>query len=162
MQHCIILLRHGAASFDAFNDHLRPLITAGRQEVQRTSGHLRPWLHKGTTRILASDALRTRQTAEVLAGECDIPESDILTDPELYGATPGLWLKKIPAAVTPGNTETLVCVGHNPTMSQLLNVLTGTTDHMRTASAAVIDTWWDGADVVLPARLVDYFTADGS
>ena len=157
MHQQLILMRHGQATFEASSDYLRPLTEAGRDSVQRTAEHLQARQLPGNVVILSSDTLRTRQSAEILARHCQIPTERIHTDPELYGATPGLWLKKIPEFLKHTPAEVLVCIGHNPTMSQLMAILTGQTTHMRAGAAALIDTQWQGSEVVLPGTLVDYF-----
>ncbi len=157
MRHKLILLRHGHATFEGSSDFLRPLSTAGREAIRRTARHLKPYLPNSGIAILSSDTLRTRESADILAQECHIDRSFIHTDCELYGATPGLWLKKIPAFLHNVPVAALIAIGHNPAMSQLLAILTGKTIHMHTGACAVTDTEWKDDQLVLPATLVDYF-----
>jgi len=157
MHQQLILMRHGQATFEASSDYLRPLTEAGRASVRHTAERLQALLEPAKTAILSSDTLRTRQSAEILAHHCQIPASRVHTDPELYGATPGLWLKKTPEFLRHMSSSVLVCIGHNPAMSQLMAILTGQTTHMRAGAAAMIDTEWKGSELVLPGTLVDYF-----
>ncbi len=162
MHHQLILMRHGHATFEASSDYLRPLTEAGRAAVAQTAAQLRQWLASKPATILTSDTLRTRQSAEIVAETCAIPPDNILSDPELYGATPGLWLKKIPQVLRQTGRDVLICMGHNPAMSQLMSILTGETTHMRAGSAALIDSLWQGDEVVLPAERLDFFDPNPS
>ncbi len=73
--------------------------------------------------ILSSGAKRAKKTAKGLAKELDY-KGEILFDDALYFTEPEEMMEKI--RDTDDRCETLFLVGHNPEMTELSNLLTGT------------------------------------
>jgi phosphohistidine phosphatase len=110
----LFILRHAKSSWDdpGLDDHERPLAPRGLRAVAVLAEHLKangiePEL------VLCSTSRRTRETLEGIhaAGEHVI-------EPELYGASTEdlvARLRRVPAEV-----ESVMVVGHNPTMQTLV------------------------------------------
>lgn len=125
----LILWRHAEAE-PGIPDLERALTSKGQKQARRMADWLTSQL-PDSCRILVSPALRTLQTAEALGRKFKI-------QPELApGAEPEDLLK---AANWPAGKESVLIVGHQPTLGQLAALLlTGEADDwdMRKASA-----WW--------------------
>lgn len=108
----LVLMRHAKSSYpDGVTDHYRPLAPRG----QREAGLAGTWIrdHVSTIeRILCSTATRTRETLALT--DIDAPV-DFLD--RLYGATPGALINEVNAV--DDAVQTLLVVGHEPTMSQV-------------------------------------------
>ncbi len=120
MRRRLIVARHAEASTRG-PDHDRPQTARGR----RQAGDLGRFLAAGgrsADAVVASSALRARQTAEI-AVRCGASTAPVELSAELYGADAGealAVLSRQPAAVS-----TLLLVGHEPSCSRLLWTLTG-------------------------------------
>ncbi len=66
--------------------------------------------------LLVSPALRTRETATIVAAELDLP-LQLTIEPELYPGDPALLLR--PLSRCPAEYATVMIVGHNPGISEL-------------------------------------------
>jgi phosphohistidine phosphatase len=95
--------------------------------------------------ILTSDALRAHTTALAVAEAAEYT-GDIRVDPMLYLAGPDdilAVLKSLPD----GDAATVMIVGHNPGLEDLIERLTGAREEMPTAALArlalPIDLWAD-------------------
>jgi phosphohistidine phosphatase len=122
------LLRHAsaAASPTDGNDFDRPLTPHGLAEASALGRHLRA-AGESPGLLMASPALRTRQTAEALASELSLPPEHIALEPRLYLAEAEEILGVIREA--PVETTHLVVVGHNPGLSQLASWLARSAGH---------------------------------
>jgi phosphohistidine phosphatase len=132
----LLVLRHAKSSWDdpALDDHERPLNKRGRRDAPRVGELVRDY---GLTPdvVLSSDAVRARLTAEAVA-EAAHYAGDILLDPQLYLAGPAEILSLLPAVRE--NAETVMIVGHNPGLEQLVEQLTGERQDLPTAALAQI------------------------
>jgi len=94
--------------------------------------------------VISSDALRARLTAEAVA-ETARYTGEILLDPDLYMAGPADILSLLPRVRE--NADTVMIVGHNPGLEQLVEQLTGERQDLPTAALAQIglpiDQWRD-------------------
>lgn len=118
----LLILRHAKATFESASgeDVDRPLTEAGKQQAQKLGFKL-----KGRNLQLdaawVSHALRTQQTCFLLfatAGfSLDLAEEAMW----IYQADYRAILEKIKA--TNDSIDSLLIVGHNPTMTQLVNAL---------------------------------------
>jgi len=109
----LILWRHAQAE-DGEPDLDRALTPRGVKDAARVARWLRARLERGTTRVVCSPAVRTRQTADSL--ELDYEVSDALA--------PGAPPRAVLAAIGwPSGTGTLIVVGHNPWIGQLAALL---------------------------------------
>lgn len=108
----LILWRHAEAA-DGVPDHARKLTARGRQQAQRMAEWLRPRL-PADTRVLASPAVRTQETAEALGRPFE-------TSPRLAVGADVADL--IAATGWPDDTGTVLVVGHQPTLGQVAALL---------------------------------------
>lgn len=108
----LLLLRHAKSDYpDGVADHERPLAPRGIREAGLAGDWLRAHA-PAIDAVLCSTATRTRQTLE--RTQIDAPAT--FAD-RLYDASPGTVIEEI-NGVDPG-VETLLVVGHEPTMSNL-------------------------------------------
>lgn len=114
----LVLMRHAKSDYPAgVSDHERPLAARGRHEA----GLAGQWLRDNAPAIdaiLCSSAVRTRQTLKRTGVEAPVSYLD-----ELYGAAPGTMIAEI-NRVEDG-VETLLVVGHEPTISDVALGLAG-------------------------------------
>ena len=131
----LILLRHGKSDWSGGEpDHLRPLARRGRRQAP-VAGR---WLaeHVGVIDLaVVSPAERTLETWRLAAAELAVPPP-VREDDRVYaGSAPSLLgvLQELP-----GEVATVVLVGHNPGVEDLVASLTGRWVPMPTSSLAVI------------------------
>ena len=86
--------------------------------------------------VLSSDALRARQTAEAAAKAACYP-GEILVDGRLYGASPGD-IVKVLRTIDATQAATVMIVGHNPGLEELVAHLTRERQELSTAALAQI------------------------
>ncbi len=141
----LLLLRHAKSSWKdtALDDHDRPLNVRGKRDAPRM-GRL---LHeKGILpdRIVSSSAKRARRTAEKVAEAAGFDGPLDVTD-VLYLASPRDYFSVLRGV--PLEDCTVMVVGHNPGMEELLSVLTGRQEPLSTAALVQvelsIDAWTD-------------------
>ena len=101
----LILWRHAEAE-DGFEDEKRKLTAKGRKQALEMAQWLSARLPKHY-HVIASPAVRTRETAKALADRCTLSEDIGL------GASPDSILR---AAGWPRSTQAVVIVGHQPTL----------------------------------------------
>lgn len=118
-------MRHAHADWPSFqgNDFDRPLTPEGEREAQRAAAAIRAAGHAPTL-LLASAARRTRQTAEILAGELGLPATALQFDATLYNATATVLAAQLQAAARQ-SAGLVLLVAHNPGISQLARQWTG-------------------------------------
>ncbi len=129
----LLLMRHGkAADFtDSSTDFDRPLAAAGRDQAERAGR----WLQQQgriPDLIIASPALRTRQTAERVAEVVELL-GPVELAPSLYNAPAGRLIEVLEQA----EAERVMLVGHNPGISHCWQIITGRPDNFHTASLGV-------------------------
>ena len=141
----MLVLRHAKSSWNdpALDDHERPLNKRGRRDAPRM-GKLAREYGLIPDVVISSDAVRARLTAEAVA-EAARYAGEILLDPRLYMACPADILLLLPTvAEDPG---TVMIVGHNPGLENLVEQLTGERQDLPTAALAQIglpiDQWRD-------------------
>ena len=135
----LIVVRHAKATHrPGFADIERPLTSRVRRDATAAgewllSQRLVPEL------VLCSTSRRTRQTWDQLAaGLAAGPDIEVQYDPQLYLGDEDDVLDAVGA--TPGDIQTLMIVGHNPSMQQVAAGLTGQADlGFPTTAVAVID-----------------------
>ena len=141
----LLVLRHAKSSWDdsARDDHERPLSKRGQRDGPRMGELVRD---NGLIPdiVISSDAVRARQTAEAVA-ESARYEGEILLDQNLYMAGPADILSLL--RTVRKNAETVMIVGHNPGLEELVERLTGKPQDLPTAALAQIvlpiDQWRD-------------------
>ncbi|MGE0371159.1 MAG: histidine phosphatase family protein [Gammaproteobacteria bacterium] len=118
----LLILRHAKSDRDgaAVDDFARPLAARGRRDAPRMGR----WLRTRGLRpdlVLSSPALRTRQTTEAVQEALELPAERLRFDDRLYLAALATLLAVI--ADCPARTGTLLLVGHNPGLEELLEHL---------------------------------------
>ena len=125
-QHRLLLLRHAKSSWDdpELADHDRPLAARGRRAAKAIRRHVRD-AKVDPQLVLCSSAVRAVQTWEAIRdGIAGDPEVEISRDLYEAGAEDLLdRLHGVPEAV-----ESVLLVGHNPSMEELASELSGTGD----------------------------------
>jgi phosphohistidine phosphatase len=141
----LLVLRHAKSSWDgpARDDHERPLNPRGRRDAPRMGELVREYGLIPDV-VISSDAVRARLTAEAMA-EAAHYTGEILLDERLYMASLDdilLLLRRVRQ-----NAETVMIVGHNPGLEELVEQLTGERQDLPTAALAQIvlpiDRWRD-------------------
>lgn len=148
----LILLRHGKSDWSGVEpDHLRPLARRGRRQVPEAGR----WLADNVGVIdlaVVSPAERTRETWRLAAAELAVPPP-VREDDRVYGGSARSLLGVLQEL--PEEVATLVLVGHNPGVEDLVASLTGRTVSMPTSALAVIDLagpWSAAADTAADLR----------
>ena len=133
----LLVLRHAKSSWNdsTVADHERPLNERGRHDAPRVGELLRK--HRQTPElIVSSDAVRARLTAEAVAKAARY-DGEILVDPRLYLASAADILEVL-RDVGDTEAETVMVVGHNPGLEELVEHLTGDPQTLPTAALARI------------------------
>ena len=136
----LILLRHAKSDWSGDEADIdRPLAGRGLRQAPRAGR----WLARSFDRIdlaVLSPANRAQCTWELASAELE-NRPPILTDDRAYAASASQLLAVVRAL--PNDAETVVVVGHNPGMEDLVSLLTGEQVSMPTSAFAVIGV--DGA-----------------
>lgn len=108
----LLLMRHAKSDYpDGVADHERPLAPRGIREA----GLAGDWIRANVPAVgavLCSTSTRTRQTLARTGIDADVQYDD-----DLYDTTPGAVIDLVNG--TSDDVETLLVVGHEPTMSML-------------------------------------------
>lgn len=139
-----MLVRHGEANDFAEDgqDFLRDLSEKGQQHIE-TLGTKLPLFLTQEFLMICSPANRTYQTAEIILKNFDPNATPFIVE-DLYLAAPDVMLELINDA--PDQFESILLVGHNPGISQLIDYLCGTFGTtLKTGTCAIInidvDSW---------------------
>lgn len=129
-------MRHAKSdwSADYGSDHDRPLNERGVRSA-RVMGQVLAESGVIPELVVSSTAVRARSTAS-LANEAGAWGSEIVLEPGLYGTGPD---SAVQVAAEAPDAGRLMLVGHQPTWSILVSVLTGERVEMKTATVAAID-----------------------
>jgi phosphohistidine phosphatase len=131
----LALLRHAKSDWpDGVPDLQRPVGERGLREAPLTGR----WLRDSVPPIdivVCSPAVRARQTWTLAVGKLGY-DPPVRFDDRLYGQ-PTATLMEVVGDLPPKATTALF-VGHNPELSQLVGVLTGTQVELKTSSIAVV------------------------
>ena len=121
----LLLMRHAKSSWSdpELSDAERPLNKRGLRDAPRMGGRLRERLAGTRPTIVASTALRSRATANLLAGELGIAEAAVRILPELYLATPAELASAV--ELLDDALECVLLVGHNPGMTEFAAEMSG-------------------------------------
>ena len=134
----IYLVRHAKANKEIANidDFNRTLIERGENDAKLIANHINnkkfiPEL------IISSSATRAFATATIFSDILKFPIEKILSNSEVYNSTTESLTKVIKNISDDYNS--IMIIGHNPTMTYLVNFLTDSfLDHMPTSSFASI------------------------
>src|SRR5688572_22674308 len=132
----LLVLRHAKSSWNdpALDDHERPLNERGRRDAPRMGELVREYGLIPDI-VISSDAVRAQLTAEAVA-EAARYAGEILLDQRLYIASPADILSLL--RTVRENAETIMIVGHNPGLEELVEHLTGKCPDLPTATLAQI------------------------
>jgi phosphohistidine phosphatase len=142
----LLVLRHAKSSWNdsTLVDHDRPLNKRGHRDAPRMGELVRDERLTPDV-IISSDAIRAQMTAEGVA-EAAGYAGEILLDHLLYLASPDDILAVL-RTVPETNARTVMIVGHNPGLEDLVEQLTGEQQDLPTAALAQIvlpiDRWRD-------------------
>ena len=141
----LLVLRHAKSSWSdpALDDHERPLNKRGRRDGPRMGELVREYGLMPDL-VISSDAVRARLTAEAVV-EAARYAGEIRLDQQLYMASPADILSLL--RTVREKAETVMIVGHNPGLEELVEQLTGERQDLPTAALAQIvlpiDQWRD-------------------
>lgn len=128
----LYFLRHGDAEA-GMDDHNRPLSAKGETRTAN-SARVMAALAIKPTRVFASPRIRARRTAEIVAAALNVPVE--VRDEVNFGFDVAAVRSLI--AGLPDDAEVLF-VGHEPSMSGLVNALSGANVAMKKGGLARID-----------------------
>ena len=131
----LLLMRHAKSSWKdaSLADHDRPLNKRGQRDAPRM-GTLLSDERLNPACIVSSSATRALSTAEIIARSTNCDRLDL--DSALYHASVMTWLETLERLPS---CSPVLCVGHNPGLEHLLEILAGEWHRMPTAAIAVID-----------------------
>lgn len=144
----LIVVRHGKSDWAGDEpDRQRPLAKRGRRQAPEAAA----WIaehHPAVDLAVVSPAVRAQETWQIVADHLgDTPA--VRTDERVYAA----WGRDLVALVRelPEAATTVVLVGHNPGLEELVADLTGEGVELPTSAIAVIgfDGGWDADARVL-------------
>jgi phosphohistidine phosphatase len=120
----LYLLRHAKSSWDdpELKDFERPLADRGRRDVPVMASRFQQRGSKLDC-IICSPAARAKTTAKLMAEELGFDADEVASNPELYFAGAGMFLKA--ARLVDDHFESAMLVGHNPAITEFANLMTG-------------------------------------
>jgi len=152
----LLVLRHAKSSWreSELADHDRPLNKRGKRDAPRMGELMRvegllPDL------ILTSSARRAHRTAELVA-EASGYDGEVQVSRDLYAAGPEEFVEAL-AGLMPV-LDTVLVVGHNPGVEELLEMLTDEAPAMPTAALAQVELdieGWADLEGEVTGRLVN-------
>jgi phosphohistidine phosphatase len=152
----LLILRHAKSSWAnaSQDDWHRPLNERGQEDAPRVG----MWLRERSVVpdvIMTSDAVRARTTAQAVARAAGYTR-DLILEPALYLAKPSDALAILNAVQD--EAHTVMLVGHNPGLEDLVRQLTG--DYLGLVTAAIVDleipiSRWSELDGDTAASIVD-------
>lgn len=146
----LLILRHAKSDWNEpdLADHDRPLGGRGKRDAPRI-GRLMRDEQLVPDFIISSTAKRARKTAKLVA-EASGYEGEISLDETLYLGSPEDYLDAL--RQTPENCQSVMIVGHNPGLEELVEALTGEVEALPTAALAKValpvDRWRDVSENV--------------
>jgi phosphohistidine phosphatase len=134
----LYLVRHAKSSWEraGLTDEERPLLPGGIEKTKKIVGFL---VGKGIKPdlIISSHAVRAYETAKILAKGIGFPPEKIMIERGVYEGPYDRILDVIYG--TAGNINSLMIVGHNPTITGIVNLfLHPGIEDMRTSAVASI------------------------
>ncbi len=161
----LLVMRHAKSDWNAEygGDHERPLNDRGIRSA-RIMGRVLAADGLEPDLVVTSTAVRARSTAS-LAKAAGGWGCEIILDSSLYGTGADA---AVQSATSVADSDRLMLVGHQPTWSILVSILTGEQADMKTATVVAIDfdidAWKDlpsvRGDVSATYQPQDYFGSD--
>jgi phosphohistidine phosphatase len=132
----VLILRHAKSSWSdsGLADIDRPLNKRGKRDAPRIGTLLREE-DSVPDLILSSPALRARKTAEAV-GESSGYEGEIEINDDFYPGDPQAYIETLQSL--PDDIQSVMVVGHNPGLEELLDTLTGESAALPTAALAKV------------------------
>jgi len=120
----LLILRHAKSDWngDMANDFVRPLAKRGKKDAPRVG----EWLYREglvPDFVISSPAERTRQTVTKVCKSLDYKKKNIVWDEAIYEAGVPRLLEVLGRC--PRTASTVLLVGHNPGLEELLSFLAG-------------------------------------
>ncbi|MDX8412464.1 MAG: histidine phosphatase family protein [Mariprofundales bacterium] len=140
----LLILRHGEAA-NHLRDIKRPLTGRGRSDVVEIGN----WLRQQGLQpdlVIASSAERTTETAHLCCEAAGVDTGSIRRERALYHADCDGWLAEL--ASVPEGVNTVLLIGHNPTLSWLASQLADRSIMLEPANLVhliISDAHWNGA-----------------
>ena len=133
----LLIMRHAKSDYpaDVQSDFDRPLNERGRKDLPRVAQLLGDFGPRPEA-IVASPALRARQTAAGLIKALDLAENALNFDESLYLALPHTLAQA--AAKLPEAAQTGLLIAHNPGLEEWIGQLSGARIALPTAGLAAI------------------------
>ena len=159
----LLILRHAKSSWanSSLDDWHRPLNERGLRDAPRVGDWLRAQSLVPDL-IITSDAVRARTTAQVVATSAGYAR-ELGVEPSLYLATPADIIAAL-NGVPDDTAGSVMIVGHNPGLEDLIEQLTGEGRDLPTAALVQLeipaDSWRD-VDVSVGATIVDAWQPKG-
>lgn len=139
-----MLVRHGQANdfAEGDQDFLRDLSSKGKKDIMKLGQKLPLWLDHEFL-LMTSPANRTYQTSKIILENFDKDAEPFIIE-DLYLADPNCLLEILNDI--PDEFQSVLLIGHNPGLSQLIDYLCGTHNtSLKTGACAIInceiDTW---------------------
>ena len=133
--HTLVLLRHAKSDWSGEEaDIARPLADRGRRQAPEAGR----WLNASIELLdlaIVSPAARARETWDLVAAELDTPPP-VRIDERVYASSDSQLLTVV--REVPDDLGTVVLVGHNPGIEELVSRLTSESTPMPTSAIAVI------------------------
>ncbi len=136
----LLILRHAKSSWKhpELSDHDRPLNKRGKHEAP-LMGQLLKDKKLVPDLIISSTAVRAKDTALAIAEGVGYVK-EIIFHSTLYAASPDAYIKAISnVADNDKDYSTILVIGHNPGLEELIEVLTGEMHELATCELAVIE-----------------------
>jgi len=149
------VLRHAKSSWadTSLDDWQRPLNDRGRREAPRVGKWLRDRALVPDL-IVTSGAVRARETAAAVADAAAYTR-EIVVEPSLYHATPADAIAVL-KSISNQTARTVLIVGHNPGLEDLVSRLSG--EHHDLVTAAIVELAvpidrWSELDLTIAASI---------
>jgi phosphohistidine phosphatase len=129
----IYIVRHAKSSWNQtdMTDEKRPLMEKGKKRTKKVIDYLHK-NHIEVDYIITSHAVRAYETAKILAHGLKYPIGNIKVDPQIYHADGDSILNQF--YDLPDRFESVMIVGHNPSLTDLVNLfLTSPIDNLPTS-----------------------------
>ena len=139
-QRTLVVVRHAKSDWtNEVPDAGRPLAERGRRDAPLIGR----WIAEhvgGVDLVLCSPATRARQTWQLAGAGLD-PRPPVRYEERIYTSSPSGLLGVLDEL--PDDAGTVVLVGHNPSLTDLVTLLSGASHELKTSAVAVLR--WTGS-----------------
>lgn len=131
----LVIMRHAKSAWpEGVADDQRPLAARGRRDAPAAGR----WLGEhvpGVGLVVCSPAVRARQTCELVVAQLPTPP-EVRHDERIYDASAGELLDVL--RDLPDEARSVLLIGHNPGLEELVAVCTGGARVLKTSAIAVL------------------------